>query len=430
MRQDGDAKMWSPMLRRRRQRSVEMEEGVVEGDNGDEGGGGGSRGGSLGGNSGSGGVGMISEWRASLSASKEERIERFKQQTMKSVTVTFTPRTIILIYFGIGLLFIPIGATIFAGSLDMRDIGGEIEYSSRCRLGTECVVRFEVKRRIKAPSYMYYVITNMMQNYLTYARSRSHHQLRGTTPQYIYDVMDCCPKLFTHENKFSDYLCTEKEQFDTTENPFNLSQIRNPCGLAAWSLFNDSYTLCRDSTCKTVVNVSDRGIAWSSDVNRYRAGKPPHFTSAINRKVQDERFRVWMRLSAFSRIEKVWARIEEDLQPGTYYMRINSLYDVSMFGGEKFFFITALKWFGGKNLFLGILYIVTGLLCVLIALVMLGTHVCWPRKPAHFDPDLLKAQLKKLTEEQEENDRTIHLDPSTNLDSNGPNISNNSDHQS
>lgn len=378
--------MWSPVLRRRRQRSVEMEDG-------DE---------------------VDTNWRVSLRTSKEERIERFKQQTMKSVSVTFTPRTVILLYLGIGLLFIPIGATIFAGSQDLGDTGGEIQYSSKCVIGTECIVEFELKQTIKAPSYMYYVITNMMQNYLTYARSRSHLQLRGNTPQYMSDVMDCCPKLFTTDNKFSNYLCTEKEQFDDSKNAFNLTQIRNPCGLAAWSLFNDSYTLCRDSSCSTSVKFTDIGIAWSTDVNKYRAGKGPHFDESINRLIRNEHFRVWMRLSAFSRIEKLWARIDEELQPGIYYMRINSKYDVSMFDGEKAFFISGLKWFGAKNLFLSILYIVTGVICMLIALIMLGMHIWWPRKPAHFDPNLLKSQLDKLTKEQDEHDRTIQT--STNLD--------------
>ncbi len=382
MRREGDS-LWSPVLRRRRQRSVEMEEDVV--------GGGG--------------------WRASLSASKAARIERFKQQTMGSVTVTYTPRTMILLYLCIGVVFIPIGATIFAGSLDVRDAGQEIEYSSRCGIGTNCMLRFEVKRTIAAPSYLYYVITNMMQNYLTYARSRSHLQLRGGTPQFITDVMDCCPKLF---KPFANGSCTNKSHFVDDKNGFNLTEIRNPCGLAAWSLFNDSYTLCRDSACDTVVKLSDRNIAWSTDANKYRPGEAPHFSNAINRLLQSERFRVWMRLSGFPRIEKLWARIEEDLAPGVYYMRINSRYNVKMFGGEKYFFISGLKWFGAKNLFLGILYIITGLLCMLIALVMLGTHIWYPRKPAHFDPDLLKAQLEKLSEEQKQNERSIQL-PTTDL---------------
>lgn len=370
--------MWLPTLRKRRQRSLDNEDPEWNGPS----------------------ALSMPSW-ADISEAKADRIARFKQQTLKSVTVTFSPRLVLTLYFSIALLFIPIGSAILAGSNDIRG-SGDIVYSNQtlCPEGKDvCRFTFNLPRSVPSPSYLYYGILNMQQNYLTYVTSRSDWQLRGNTPKAIGEVENCYPKLYV-------------DQFEnrTLENvhevPFNIDEIINPCGLTASSFFNDTFTLCHDTPlnetepCKQKVKTSESGIAWDTDMKYvFNSGDKPHFSPATNKLLNNEHFMVWMRLSGFSRVEKLYARIEEPLPAGSLTMYVKSRFNVKSWDGEKLFFISTTKWFGGKNLFLGVLYLSTGLGSLAVALLVLAWHVMYPRKPAHFEPDLLKRELAKLSME-------------------------------
>lgn len=376
--------MWVPGARNRRERSLDRQSRQQELDpewNGQP-----------------SGALPIPSW-ADISEAKAERIARFKQQTLKSVTVTFSPRLVLSIYFGIALLFIPIGAAILAGSNDIRG-SGDIIYSNKtlCVPDEEvCRFTFNLPRPVPKPSYLYYAVLNMHQNYLPYVTSRSDKQLRGVTPKEIGEVENCFPKLYV--DQFAIRTLDNAREAD-----FNISEILNPCGLTALSFFNDSFTLCHDTPrnnrepCKRVVKTSETGIAWDTDKKYvFNAGRAPHFTNETNSLLDNEHFMVWMRLSGFSRVEKLYARIDESLPAGNLTMDVRSVYNVTGWDGEKLFYISNTKWFGGKNTFLGVLYLTTGLTSLLIALLVLVWHIKYPRKPAQFAPDLLKRELAKLS---------------------------------
>ncbi len=336
---------------------------------------------------------------ADLAEAKAERIARFKQQTLKSVTVTFSPRLVLSLYFCIAILFIPIGAAILAGSNDIRS-SGDIIYTNKtlCKEDEKvCRFTFNLSRSVPSPSYLYYSILGMQQNYLPYVTSRSDWQLRGNTPTEIGQVASCLPKLYVDQFENRTLAIAH-------EVPFNLSEIINPCGLTALSFFNDTFTLCHDTPanisepCKRKVKTSEKGIAWDTDMKYvFNPGKAPHFSDKTNALLDNEHFMVWMRLSGFSRVEKLYARIEEPLPAGQLTMEVRSIFNVTGWDGDKLFFISDTKWFGGENLFLGVLYVATGMASLGIALLVLAWHVMYPRKPAYFEPDLLKRELAKLS---------------------------------
>lgn len=321
-------------------------------------------------------------------------VERFRQQTLSSYTVTFSPRCVISVYYAIALVFIPLGAAVIAGSSSIQH-SGTFRYDdmSGCDVGKRssenitknCLLEFNVKETIRPPSYLYYVVTNMYQNARQYVKSRSDVQLQGKRPRKRVDVMNCDPALYRPEIPQSQ------------RQTFNLSQFLNPCGLTALSRFNDTLTLCRDDICETTVQLGKKGIAWRTDRNdKFGPGKTSDFTPETNALLTDEDFIVWMRLSAFTRVEKLYGIIREELQPGTYYMRIESRYPVEDFKGQKLFFISNTKWFGARNHFLGAAYLTAGLASLLIATLVLVAHVLHPRRPAHADPDLIRRELAKL----------------------------------
>ncbi len=55
-------------------------------------------------------------------------------------------------------------------------------------------------------------------------------------------------------------------------------------------------------------------------------------------------------------------------------------FKVKDFGGTKSIVISTVSFLGGKNPFLGIAYMVVGVVCLLIGILFLARHVIKPRK--------------------------------------------------
>ncbi len=164
------------------------------------------------------------------------------------------------------------------------------------------------------------------------------------------------------------------------------SQLINPCGLAAWSYFNDSYSLARADG--TALSVSADGIAYSVDHDkRFASTAPATFFNAdpatrgggqlsnngVGGVHADERFIVWMRTPALPTFRKLWGRIDGvTLQKGEYIdVLVDNNWNSYGFGGAKRVVLSTSSWLGGANDFMGIAYIVVG--CVCLALGMFFT---------------------------------------------------------
>lgn len=53
---------------------------------------------------------------------------------------------------------------------------------------------------------------------------------------------------------------------------------------------------------------------------------------------------------------------------------------VTTFDGKKSLVMSTTSWFGGRNPFLGIAYIVVGSLCMMLAILFFAKHKLSPRK--------------------------------------------------
>lgn len=332
-------------------------------------------------------------------------IATVKQQDLSSYTCTFSPRCVISLYFAIALVFIPLGSALLAGTVSIRRTGKQV-YSSLpdCipkgnDISTRCIVKFRVPKTIPAPSYMYYSLTDFHQNARKYAKSRSDVMNMGKVPTTSLDVSTCEPWLY-------------KPNTSEGERGFDPTEFRYPCGLTAFSTFNDTFELCKDEDCNQRVQWRKKGIAWWTDVQHKFRPNPQSVLfnqtvedrpsardgTSANDLLQDEDFIVWMRLSAFRDFDKLYRIIEEDL-PGdsTFYVRVNSTFPVSGFNGTKAFEVSTVKWFGGRNSFLGAAYVFVGMVSLLIASLLLATHVCSPQSSRPPDPAIwLRDYLHKL----------------------------------
>ena len=172
-----------------------------------------------------------------------------------------------------------------------------------------CSLQFNVPDNLNPPVLFYYRLTNFYQNHRRYVKSLDTDQLKGdAVPASTIKSGSCDPLRLSPDKK-----------------PYY------PCGLIANSLFNDSFAnpvqlnVHNSNAPNVTYNMTDKGIAWSSDAKLYGTTKykyediavPPNWhlrwqngyseDSPPPVLQDDEAFQVWMRtagLPAFSKLAK------------------------------------------------------------------------------------------------------------------------------
>jgi len=358
-----------------------------------------------------------------------------------------TPFYVILAFLIIGVIFIPIGAVIYVASKNVVEL--EFRYDNLCPVPARSDpaaatwvpsvcngavgLPVTVTSDMKLPVYVYYKMTNFYQNHRRYVKSRSDTQLSGDS---LGDTAACDPM--------------ENEPAGGAIPLPTRGLSLYPCGLIAASYFNDDITIditlpsgtpndpCTPSLSTASVNTAnlcwDRSsIAWASDVstkfkpdvlyaNNINTTMPTYIsTSPANVFVNfnpllgqysanvndttlhalpttdpnvDQRLMVWMRTAGLPTFKKLYAKISKlpsttgnTIPAGTIItLRIVSKFEVASFSGQKSIVFSTTSWIGGKNDFLGIAYLVVGVLCLLLAGVFAVKHHVSPRQPGdmHF----------------------------------------------
>lgn len=210
-----------------------------------------------------------------------------------------------------------------------------------------------------------------------YVKSRSDAELRGD--KTTASALTFC----------------EPELYDKVDYSFKNETSRiKPCGLVAWSYFNDTYTIGyikRADGQEDSFGINDKGIAWKTDRNKkFGDVLPQNFNLNPNTRGgftlngpvnQDEHFMVWMRTAPLPRFRKLYGRIETDLLPGdTLRLKIANRYNSYRYKGSKTIVLTTNSWLGGKNEFLGIAFLVAGLTSFVFAGLFFALDRLHPRK--------------------------------------------------
>lgn len=312
--------------------------------------------------------------------SKKPKYSRFTQQELPACKPLLTPKWVIGTFFLVGVIFLPIGGASLAASNGVVEVIQRYDDSCvpsqyttnkardnyiRNNQNTNCTVNLLVTKNMKPPIYVYYQLDNYYQNHRRYVKSRSDSQLRGN---HISSYSSCKPE---------DYLQGNKQQ------PIL------PCGLVAWSLFNDTYALTSNGAG---LPVDETGIAWKSDRTKKFGGELPAFFNVIpslrggatldpNTPLnKDEHLIVWMRTAALPTFRKLWGKINTRLAKGTTVaVVVTNNYNTYSFGGKKKLVLSTTSWLGGKNNFLGIAYLTVGAISILLALLFLLLHLVKPR---------------------------------------------------
>lgn len=262
-----------------------------------------------------------------------------------------------------GIIFLLLGFVILYMSSKIRDF--ELRYDNQevCEIAynstshKKCEVNFTLYEQMDPPIYVYYGMKNFYQNHRKFINSKSTSQLEGKLLN-ASDLEDECDPIITVKDL----------GIDTTIGGFILppDAPANPCGLMPRSFFNDSYSLANINGYGILIN--ETGIAWDSD--RKSRFKPPLNADRIQwLDVTDEHFMVWMRPAGLPNFKKLWGRIETVLIPGNYTLIITNNYSVKEFSGEKFFIMSTSNVLGGRNNFLGIAYLVLGVVCSIVSII-------------------------------------------------------------
>jgi len=310
-----------------------------------------------------------------MEKSKKPKDTPFRQQNLKAWRPILTPNLVILLFVIVGTVFIPIGIAVMMASNDVvevesADYSAKVEDGGCCVSGCDkteshlrrdlnpCNITINVPKKMEPPIYMYYKLSNYYHNHRRYVKSRSDMQLRGLDP----------------DKTLLDTSCQHRVTLNDSD-----SSIINPCGLIAWSWFNDTFEL--QTYDYTPLNTSSSGIAWQSDIdmkfknqepdgaNPGTTGNnfppfahwrrqscdalPPAISSTANIAlckqtgagwcfrgsgycVEDEHFIVWMRTAGLPTFRKLYAKLDTVLEAGTYTVKIANGEYTSQFGGMYF----------------------------------------------------------------------------------------------
>ncbi|KAJ4841083.1 putative ALA-interacting subunit 2 [Turnera subulata] len=304
-------------------------------------------------------------------------LSKFKQQSLPACKPVLTPSWVVATFLLMGFVFVPVGLVTLRASRTVVEIvyrydadcvpeafkGNKVSYIKDSSLPKNCTRALKVNKYMKAPIYIYYQLDNYYQNHRRYVKSRSDKQLlRGL--EYT-DSSSCKPE----------------------ESNNGLPVV--PCGLIAWSLFNDTYQFVRNSA---KLRINRKNISWKSD-REHKFGKHVYPLNFQNGSLigggqldpsiplsDQEDLIVWMRTAALPSFRKLYGRIEEDLDADDMIVvNLMNNYNTYSFGGKKKLVLSTASWLGGRNDFLGFAYLFVGSCSIILSIVFLLLHVKSPR---------------------------------------------------
>ncbi|KAG8073201.1 hypothetical protein GUJ93_ZPchr0006g41685 [Zizania palustris] len=311
----------------------------------------------------------------SRKSNNKPKYSKFTQQELPACKPLLTPGIVVAAFSLIGVIFVPIGLASLSASQEIVELvdrydancvpsGDKVGFIQNSDTDKTCTRTLTVPKHMKSPIQIYYQIGDFYQNHRRYVKSRSDKQLRYKNAVHL--TKDCDPE----------------------GNTVDGAPIV-PCGLIAWSMFNDTFAI---SVNKKTIEVNKKDIAWKSDKNN-KFGRdiyPSNFQKGsliggakLNESIplsEQEGLIVWMRTAALPTFRKLYGRIETDIMANDQVtVVIQNNYNTYSFGGSKALVLSTTTWIGGKNNFIGIAYLTVGSICLFLAVGFIVLYMVKPR---------------------------------------------------
>ncbi|KAL6781100.1 hypothetical protein ACKKBG_A09825 [Auxenochlorella protothecoides x Auxenochlorella symbiontica] len=315
--------------------------------------------------------------------------KRFVQQRLRGWSPILHARNAELYFLAVGVFCLALGIPILVASLnvveykaryDLAGVFADLDSNNQQELlwgagdeGVLVMVEIEVTKRMTAPIYVVYELDSMFQNYRRYVRSFDPDNMHDGLAANKSGVSACEP--FTYITGAPDAA-------------FPNQGAILPCGQISQSLFNDTFELSarrRGGAAARELPINSSDIAWASDrehlygpVNAENFNTVPALRGGrgvfapLN---QDQHWMVWQRPAAQAQAQKLYGRIDSDLEADMIVtVLVYNRYNTYGFQGAKSLILTTNSWVGGKNVFLGSVYIVIGGLAWLAAASLFITY--------------------------------------------------------
>ena len=252
---------------------------------------------------------------------------KFKQQKLWGWRPLPTISCITIIYISFAVFFILLGILILVFLGQINEIKQSYEfYPSEQNVGcpsSHCVT-ISIKETMKKPIMIYYELENFSQNYRTYLDSL---EKSGECDSDNMDINEDAPHI--------------------------------PCSIMEDYYFHDNFCSWKIIGKEKNVKPKEEEIAYKSDKDKF----------AKMKHVNDEHFMIWMRPSPFSNPRKLWGKIEQDLEKGEELQICIKM--ENYVEKTRYIILSTRNVFGGKSIFLGMCYIVFGILCLIASITFI-----------------------------------------------------------
>ena len=351
---------------------------------------------------------------------------RFLQQELPAYRLIPGARALVAVPGVLGTVIFAVGIALIVASRQVVEVQMNYSDDPWCVFqhgatngDVPCAVTAQITKDMRAPVHVHYGVDRFHQNSRGYARSVAYNQYHFANRSFATsELYPCIPELFLG----SDGYGTEGGGGGggggggSGDDTSRAALIR-PCGLVAWTFFNDTYQL---DVTRTTTNLTERviafdddnvarGIARPADLSLFgpvvaQNFNPPEFSqyrggSTVTRPLnENERFISWMRLAARPAFRKPYARIgtnngEIVFRAGDVVsVAVHNRFNVYQFGGTKSFVLTTLSWYGGRHDGAGYVFIGAGLAMIVLA-AMLATLVFYTSGP-YARPSCLKIKAR------------------------------------
>jgi len=232
-----------------------------------------------------------------------------------------------------------------------------------------CTFQIQIQNDMTPPIEVNYLVTPFYQNANRYLFSVDDRELAGST--------------------VDEHVAASCREAKEDASGYRL----HPCGLQARAFFNDSFEIGLGPDAPLDL-IDERNIAWKSDL-KGRFKNPPNYGEPgigirwlhdrfpgvidANVGVRDEHFIQHMNPGALGYAYKEYGKIRTPLRAGqNLTIRVTSRFPVHAYGGQKHLILTMTTALGGRNDFLGVELLWSGVLCFLFAGFIACKRGCCP----------------------------------------------------